>query len=203
MRNGMVILHKTGDMWAIKSIVALRTEFWYNDRRFIYKNLMLYKTMRVWKHMEVVRLSTSYYIFNRKKREEIQEFNRFWEETFIPGLKQQIEAYCGERNGTYVNPDFGNEIINEKISGISDAPGKSESYEMVIGVSHWNGKRNLFQWEGSYVEEHIIRDEASLVEFFNSKMNQQQYSIADEFDKEYTLDAFLNAIKYGGDESAS
>jgi hypothetical protein len=164
---------------------------------------MLYKTMRVWKHMEVVRLSTSYYIFNRKKREEIQEFNRFWEETFIPGLKQQIEAYCGERNGTYVNPDFGNEIINEKISGISDAPGKSESYEMVIGVSHWNGKRNLFQWEGSYVEEHIIRDEASLVEFFNSKMNQQQYSIADEFDKEYTLDAFLNAIKYGGDESAS
>ena len=30
MRNGMVILHKTGDMWAIKSIVALRTEFWYN-----------------------------------------------------------------------------------------------------------------------------------------------------------------------------
>ena len=100
---------------------------------------MLYKTMRVWKHMEVVRLSTSYYIFNRKKREEIQEFNRFWEETFIPGLKQQIEAYCGERNGTYVNPDFGNEIINEKISGISDAPGKSESYEMVIGVSHWNG----------------------------------------------------------------
>lgn len=26
----MVILHKTGDMWAIKSIVALRTEFWYN-----------------------------------------------------------------------------------------------------------------------------------------------------------------------------
>ncbi len=199
----MVILHKTGEMWAIKSIVALRTEFWYNYRRFIYKNLMFYKTMRVWKHMEVVRLSTSYYIFNRKKREEIQEFNRFWEETFIPGLKQQIEAYCGERNGTYVNPDFGNEIINEKISGISDAPGKSESYEMVIGVSHWNGKRNLFQWEGSYVEEHIIRDEASLVEFFNSKMNQQQYSIADEFDKEYTLDAFLNAIKYGGDESAS
>ena len=159
--------------------------------------------MRVWKHMEVVRLSISYYIFNRKKREEIQEFNRFWEETFIPGLKQQIEAYCGERHGTYVNPDFGNEIINEKISGISDAPGKSESYEMVIGVSHWNGKRNLFQWEGSYVEEHIIRDEASLVEFFNSKMNQQQYSIVDEFDKEYTLDAFLNAIKYGGDESAS
>ena len=62
--------------------------------------------MRVWKHMEVVRLSISYYIFNRKKREEIQEFNRFWEETFIPGLKQQIEAYCGERNGTYVNPDI-------------------------------------------------------------------------------------------------
>ena len=26
----MVILHKTGDMWAIKSIVALLTEFWYN-----------------------------------------------------------------------------------------------------------------------------------------------------------------------------
>ena len=45
-------------------------------------------------------MSISYYIFNRKKREEIQEFNRFWEETFIPGLKQQIEAYCGERNGT-------------------------------------------------------------------------------------------------------
>ena len=48
--------------------------------------------MRVWKHMEVVRLSISYYIFNRKKREEIQEFNRFWEETFIPGLKQQMST---------------------------------------------------------------------------------------------------------------
>ena len=34
-------------------------------------------------------------------------------------------------------------------------------------------------------------------------MNQQQYSIVDEFDKEYTLEAFLNAIKYGGDESVS
>ena len=108
--------------------------------------------------MEVVRLSTNYYIFNRKKREEIQEFNRFWEETFIPGLKQQVEDYCSKRNGTYVNTDFGNEIIKEKIAGISGAPGKSESYETVIGVSHWNGKRNLFQWEGSYVEEHIIRD---------------------------------------------
>ena len=148
-------------------------------------------------------MSTNYYIFNRKKREEIQEFNRFWEETFIPGLKQQVEDYCSKRNGTYVNTDFGNEIIEEKIAGISGAPGKSESYETVIGVSHWNGKRNLFQWEGSYVEEHIIRDEASLVEFFNSKMYQQQYSIVDEFDKEYTLDAFLHAIKYGGDESAS
>ena len=136
-------------------------------------------------------MSTNYYIFNRKKREEIQEFNRFWEETFIPGLKQQVEDYCSKRNGTYVNTDFGNEIIEEKIAGT------------VIGLSHWNGKRNLFQWEGSYVEEHIIRDEASLVEFFNSKMNQQQYSIVDEFDKEYTLDAFLHAIKYGGDESAS
>ena len=64
--------------------------------------------------MEVVRLSTNYYIFNRKKREEIQEFNRFWEETFIPGLKQQVEDYCSKRNGTYVNTDFGNEIIKEK-----------------------------------------------------------------------------------------
>ena len=148
-------------------------------------------------------MSTNYYIFNRKKREEIQEFNRFWEETFIPGLKQQIEDHCSKQNGAYVNTDFGNEIIGEKISGISGAPGKSESYETVIGVSHWNGKRNLFQWEGSYVEEHIIRDESSLVEFFNSKTNQQQYSIVDEFDKEYTLEAFLNAIKYGGDESVS
>ena len=41
------------------------------------------------------------------------------------------------------------------------------------------------------------------MEFFNSKTNQQQYSIVDEFDKEYTLEAFLNAIKYGGDESVS
>ena len=97
-------------------------------------------------------MSTNYYIFNRKNREEIQEFNRFWEETFIPGLKQQVEDYCCKRNGTYVNTDFGNEIIKEKIAGISGAPGKSESYETVIGVSHWNGKRNLFQWEGSYVD---------------------------------------------------
>ena len=162
----------------MKSIVALQAEFWYNIEGLYIKILC-------------------------SIREEIQAFNRFWEETFIPGLKQQIENYCSEVNGTYVNAEFGNEIVRESISGISGAPGKSESYETVIGVSHWNGKRNLFQWEGSYVEEHIIRDEASLVDFFNSKMNQQQYSIVDEFDKEYTLDAFLNAIKYGGDESVS
>ena len=199
----MVILHKTGDMWAIKSIVALRTEFWYNIEGLYIKILCSIKICEFGNVMEVVRLSTNYYIFNRKKREEIQEFNRFWEEIFIPGIKQQIEDHCSKQNGAYVNTDFGNEIIGEKISGISGAPGKSESYETVIGVSHWNGKRNLFQWEGSYVEEHIIRDESSLVEFFNSKMNQQQYSIVDEFDKEYTLEAFLNAIKYGGDESVS
>ena len=44
MRNGMVILHKTGDMWAIKSIVALRTEFWYNIESFS-KQLIIYKTI--------------------------------------------------------------------------------------------------------------------------------------------------------------
>lgn len=30
MRSKMAVLHKTRAMWAIKSIVALRTEFWYN-----------------------------------------------------------------------------------------------------------------------------------------------------------------------------
>ena len=30
MRSKMAVLHKTRAMWAIKSIVALQTEFWYN-----------------------------------------------------------------------------------------------------------------------------------------------------------------------------
>lgn len=49
MRNGMVVLHKTRAMGTIKSMVAMGTEFWYNIER-LYINLMLYKTMRAWKH---------------------------------------------------------------------------------------------------------------------------------------------------------
>ena len=30
MRSKMAVLHKTRAMWAIKSIVALQAEFWYN-----------------------------------------------------------------------------------------------------------------------------------------------------------------------------
>lgn len=48
MRSKMAVLHKTRAMWAIKSIVALQAEFWYNIESF-YKNLMIYKSMRVWK----------------------------------------------------------------------------------------------------------------------------------------------------------
>ena len=83
-------------------------------------------------------MSTNYYIFNRKKREEIQEFNRFWEETFIPGLKQQVEDYCSKRNGTYVNTDFGNEIIKEKIACSSGKVLMLRNILYVMRPAWWN-----------------------------------------------------------------
>ena len=55
--------------------------------------------------MEVVRLSTNYYIFNRKKREEIQELTGLGR-NIIPGIKQQIEDHCSKQNGAYVNTDL-------------------------------------------------------------------------------------------------
>ncbi|MET3569277.1 hypothetical protein [Enterocloster citroniae] len=45
-------------------------------------------------------MSTEYYISNRRKREEILAFNRFWEEKLIPGIKEQINEYCERPTGS-------------------------------------------------------------------------------------------------------
>lgn len=140
-------------------------------------------------------MSTEYYLSNRKKQEEIQAFNKFWEEELIPEFKQKIIDYCKKADGRYVNEMFAEQIIEEKITDISAAPGDSQGYETIIGVSRWSGKRPLFQWEGSYIEDCIIRDEGSLVGFFASKTNQERYCIVDENHKEYTLKGFLEKIK--------
>ena len=144
------------------------------------------------------RLSTEYYISNRRKREEILAFNRFWEEKLIPGIKEQINEYCGEANGIHVNMGFAERVMEDEISKICHAPGDSQSYETALGSSRSNGKRTLFQWEGSYVDDHIIRDEGSLVDFFSHQANQDHYCIVDEHGTEYSIEDFLKKIKYSG-----
>lgn len=140
-------------------------------------------------------MSTEYYLSNRKKKEEVQTFNSFWENRLIPELKKRITDYCMDLNGIHVNQSFAEQIIDNRISPISCTMTDSTSYETLIGSSYWNGKRTLFQWEGAYVDGHVIRDEISVVEFYSNKENQTVYSIVDEYGTEYTLNAFLDKIK--------
>lgn len=141
-------------------------------------------------------MSTEYFISNRNKREEIQAFNKFWEEKLIAGLKTQINNYCNEVDGDYVNINFAEDIIMDKVSKISYAPADTTSYETKIGSSRWNGKRTLFQWEGACINDHVIRDEMSLVDFFADKDIQKQYYITDEYNAEYTFNEFLDKIRH-------
>lgn len=143
-------------------------------------------------------MSTKYYISNRKKREEIQAFNDFWEKNLIPGLKKQIGDYCKEASGEYVNPAFAEAVIDDKVSGFSYPPGDASSYEAEICSTRYNGSRTLCQWEGICVDDDIIRDESSLIDFFQVKENQKRYCITDEYDKEYTLAEFLDMIRSVG-----
>lgn len=140
-------------------------------------------------------MSVDYYLSNRKKREEIQSFNEFWENHLVPELKNRIMDYCDEVDGDHVNSDFAKQVIDDRVSSFSYAPGDTTSYETLIGSSRWNGRRTLFQWDGAYVDGRVISDELSIIEFFSNKEHQIQYCIIDEYNKEYTLNEFLDKIK--------
>lgn len=144
-------------------------------------------------------MSTRYYLSNRQKRKEFEAFNVFWKEKFIPGLKNQINNYCMEVNGEYVNKGFAEAMIDETVAQIIYTPGDSTNYETEVCSTRWNGNRTLCQWEGVAVDGWVIRDEISLTEFFAKNSNQGQYCIVDEYDMEYSLNDFLQKIKSGNE----
>ena len=67
-------------------------------------------------------LSTYYYLCDRRKREEVEAFNQFWEFDLIPGMEKQINDYCNNLAGTCVNSKYADFIIQEKLSNLFDTP---------------------------------------------------------------------------------
>ena len=55
-------------------------------------------------------MSTTYYLRHKKKYEEYQGFEKFWDE-LIAKTKESIDGYCRKVDGWLVNADLAEDII--------------------------------------------------------------------------------------------
>ena len=44
-------------------------------------------------------MSTTYYIANRKRKKECEEFKKFWEEEWFPEIIDKLYQFCTGTNG--------------------------------------------------------------------------------------------------------
>ena len=51
-------------------------------------------------------MSTTYYIANRKRKKECEEFKKFWEEEWFPEITDKLYQFCTGTNGEIVNKDL-------------------------------------------------------------------------------------------------
>ena len=67
-------------------------------------------------------MSTTYYIVNRKRKKECEEFKKFWEEEWFPEITDKLYQFCTGTNGEIVNKDLAESISEDKMCGFSCTP---------------------------------------------------------------------------------
>ena len=129
-------------------------------------------------------MSTSYYLVNRKKYEEYQAFQDFWENRLVPHVKESIENYCSSVDGEYVNNDTAEDVLEELENRCSFCPLSMESAsERVRAYSPRTG----FFWDNMSVNGILIYSLETLHSFLE---DHPEYFLQDEYSKEISFEKF-------------
>ena len=135
-------------------------------------------------------MSTTYYIANRKRKKECEEFKKFWEEEWFPEITDKLYQFCTGTNGEIVNKDLAESITEDKMCGFSSTPLSDTLFEEAFLTVNKSG---VF-WHKCEVEGVLLNSLEELIKFFSKKANQETYSLEDQNGRVCTLNDLIREL---------
>lgn len=138
-------------------------------------------------------MSTTYYLRHKKKYEEYQGFEKFWDE-LIAKTKESIEKYCRKVDGWLVNADLAEDIIDNKISSLSYCPIYDDQYD----TDFCSGSARGFVFRPCYIEGQRIYNMQKLKAFSETE-EAKEYVIVDDCNEPFSYEDFFALVEKKGE----
>ena len=138
-------------------------------------------------------MSTTYYLRHKKKYEEYQGFEKFWDE-LIAKTKESIEKYCRKVDGWLVNADLAEDIIDNKISSLSYCPIYDDQYD----TDFCSGSARGFVFRPCYIEGQRIYNMQEL-KVFSETEEAREYVIVDDCNEPFSYEDFFALVEKKGE----
>lgn len=134
-------------------------------------------------------MSTTYYLRHKKKYEEYQGFEKFWDE-LIAKTKESIDGYCRKVDGWLVNADLAEDIIDDKISSLSYCPIYDDQYD----TDFCSGSARGFVFRPCYIEGQRIYNIQELKAFSETE-EAKEYVIVDDCNEPFSYEDFFALVE--------
>ena len=134
-------------------------------------------------------MSTTYYLRHKKKYEEYQGFEKFWDE-LIAKTKESIDGYCRKVYGWLVNADLAEDIIDDKISSLSYCPIYDDQYD----TDFCSGSARGFVFRPCYIEGQRIYNIQELKAFSETE-EAKEYVIVDDCNEPFSYEDFFALVE--------
>ena len=138
-------------------------------------------------------MSTTYYLRHKKKYEEYQGFEKFWDE-LIAKTKESIDGYCRKVDGWLVNADLAEDIIDDKISSLSYCPIYDDQYD----TDFCSGSARGFVFRPCYIEGQRIYNMQELKAFSETE-EAKEYVIVDDCNEPFSYEDFFALVEKKGE----
>ena len=139
-------------------------------------------------------MSEGYYVVNRKRKKEYEEFVDFWETKLYPSFIRQLKEYGEKVDGELINREIV-DCVPWRGDGLptSYCPLSNDSYCQRLGA--YNETTEEFHFLGSRESEifdHRVYDRQSLKELMDS--NPDLYIVSDYERREMNFDEFVAEV---------
>lgn len=138
-------------------------------------------------------MSTTYYLRHKKKYKEYQEFEKFWDE-LIAKTKESIDGYCRKVDGWLVNADLAEDVIDDRISGLSYCPIYDDQYD----TDFCSGSARGFVFRPCYIEGQRIYNIQELKAFSETE-EAKEYVIVDDCNEPFSYEDFFALVEKKGE----
>lgn len=142
-------------------------------------------------------MSTNYYLVETAKKEELNRFSDFWENTFYPQVKNLVDKYFKENQGKFINNDTLEDVMNaDSMCLLKYCPLNDDHFSCHIGTS----TATNFYWDYLSLDwgKSVIYDFDSLKNFLEENPS---YAIYDEYNTIIDIDKFEKMVKSRGRKS--